>query len=144
MFATLQKAIVDRLTDTLDPSIRVTTLAELADVPEARQKTPAVFVVYEGFSPAAASPTIPHIQQVEQQWTVVVACKSARGAGTSTTAREDVSAIAQAVLEALLGFSAAPGVRLTLAGAPGPEFDGGFAYLPIGFTCRTTFKGSAS
>lgn len=144
MFAAQQQAIVDRLTERLDPSIRVTTLAELADVAEARQKTPAVFVVYEGYNPANTPAATPHIQQVEQQWTVVVACKSARGAGQSTAAREDVSAIAQAVLEALLGFPVAPGVRLTLAGAPGPEFDGGFAYLPVGFTCRSTFKGSAS
>lgn len=143
MYAAIEQAIIARLRERLDAGIKVLTLADLAEVPDNRQKTPAVFVVYEGFSPAATSANVPHVQQVEQTWSVVVACRNARGAGGSAAAREDVSEIAQEVLQALLGFMAQPGVRLSLSGAPGPEYDGGFAYLPIGFSCRSTFKGSA-
>ena len=141
MFSGYETAIIERLRARLDSSIKVLSLSELARVPELRQKAPAVFVVFEGYSPADSTPNIPHIQQVEQRWSVVVAAKNATGGGETNAAKADASDIATNVLTALLGFSVAPGVRLKLTAAPGPEYEGGFAYLPIGFSCRATFKG---
>lgn len=141
MFAQLETAIVERLRQRLDESITVTSLAELARVPEMRQKAPAVFVVYGGYAEGDSKVNVPHIQQITQSWDIVCVAKNAAGGGDPTAAKSDVSAIASEVLSALLGFSVSGGIRLRLSDAPGPEYDGGFAYLPIGFSCRSTFKG---
>lgn len=141
MFAAMEQAIVDRLTARFPDSIKVASLAELSRVPELRNKAPAVFVVFEGYEPAAVNTNVPHIQQVVMSWAVVCVAKNASGGGENLAAKGDVSDMAGTVLESLLGFMAAPSVRLNLAGAPGPEYDAGFCYLPIGFSCRSTFKG---
>lgn len=144
MFAAFEAAIVARLTAKMPAGIKVSSLSELALVPELRNKAPAVFVVYEGFQPADVNTNVAHIQQIIQTWAVVCVAKNAKGGGDTKAAQEDVSAMAQVVLQALLGFQVAPGARLNLAAAPGPEYEGGFCYLPIGFSCRSTFKGDPS
>jgi hypothetical protein len=144
MFAGIEEAIVERLVDKLPAGIKVTSLAELSRVPELRNKAPAVFVVYEGYQPADSNVNVPHIQQIEQTWAVVCVAKNATGGGDNLAAKEDVSDIAQDVLTALLGFQVPGGARLKLTAAPGPEYEGGFAYVPIGFACRSTFKGDPS
>lgn len=141
MFVAIQQKIVDRLTARFPDSIKVASLADLSRVPELRNKAPAVFVVYEGYEVASAIPNAPHIQQVTQSWVVLCVAKNAKGGGENSAAQEDVGYMSETVLEALPGFTVAPGVRLTLSGAPGPEYDAGFCYLPIGFSCRSTFKG---
>jgi hypothetical protein len=141
MFASIEQAIVARLQAKLPDGVLATSLAELARVPELRQKAPAVFVVFEGYTQAATNTNVPHIQQIEMSWAVVVAAKNAAGNGDPQSAKEDASEIAGHVLTALLGFDTGGGRRLVLSQAPGPEYDGGFCYLPIGFSCRATFKG---
>jgi hypothetical protein len=142
MFTTYETAIIDRLKAKLPKDITITTIAELERVPELRGKTPAVLVVYQGFGPSQVSaPNVPHIQQVEHRWTVVAACKNARGNGAVIEAREDAGELAQKAVEALLGHQLGGGVRLTLTSAPAPEYDAGYAYIPIGFACRVTYKG---
>jgi phage gp37-like protein len=141
MFAAIEQSIVERLKARMDSGVTVTSLAELARVPELRQKAPAVFVVFEGYTEAATNTNVPHIQQIEMSWAVVVAAKNASGSGDPMAAKEDASNIASQVLTALLGFDTGGGRRLVLSQAPGPEYDGGFCYLPIGFSCRATFKG---
>ena len=93
MFHDIEQKIVDRLKAVLPAEVHVDTLHELERVPELRQKAPAVWVIYDGFS---VGPKVPPgtVQQVVQEWFVVIAAKSAKGRGDSSAARDEASAIA--------------------------------------------------
>ena len=117
-----------------------TTFAELARVPEYRNKAPAVFVVYDGFGPADSPANVPTLQQIEMRFTVVVTTKSAAGNGGGTAARDEGADIGVAVIEALIGHQVGGGRYLRLSGAPGAEYDAGYSYTPIGFVCLKTYK----
>ena len=103
MFTEIESAIVERLRAKLPPHVHITTFAELARVPEYRNKAPAVFVVYDGFSPADSPANVPTLQQIEMRFTVVVTTKSAAGNGGGTAARDEGADIGVAVIEALIG-----------------------------------------
>jgi hypothetical protein len=140
MFHDIEQKIVDRLKAVLPAEVHVDTLHEIERVPELRQKAPAVWVIYDGFS---VGPKIPPgtVQQVVQEWFVVIAAKSAKGRGDSSAARDEAGEIALQVLQALLGFHLGGGKYLHLSDAPGPEYSAGFAHLPLAFTNAATFKG---
>ena len=81
-------------------------------------------------------------QQIILDWYVVVAAKSARGNGNGNDARDQAGALAQQVVEALLGFNMGGGKYLRLGEAPGPEYDAGYCFLPLAFSCAATFRGT--
>jgi hypothetical protein len=141
MFADTEQKILDRLTAKLPPGTTVLPLRELERVPEYRQKTPAVFVIYDGYSVGQAIANVPAIQQIVQDWYVVCAAKSARGNGETSAARDAASELAGQVLAALLGFDLGGGRYLRLSDAPGPEYDGGYCHVPLAFSNAATFKG---
>lgn len=141
MFAATEQKILDRLRAKLAPEIHVGALHELVRVEEMRQKAPAVWVIYDGFTLGDRVSPVNQIQQVTQDWFVVVAAKSARGNGTSAAARDEADAMCDTVLAALLGFHLGDGRYLRLQPAPGPEYDGGYAHVPLAFSCATTFRG---
>jgi phage gp37-like protein len=145
MFADLEQKILDRLRERIPEldgePVSVEPLREIERVPQLRQKAPAVWVIYDGFTLADSTPNVPGIQQVRLEWFVVVAAKSARGAGDTVAARDMAAALATRVMEALLGFHLGGGRYLRLGEAPGPEYDGGYCHLPLAFTCAATFKG---
>lgn len=140
MFADIEQLIIERLRERL-PDVTVETLRELERVPELRQKAPAVFVIYDGFSVGASTPNVPHVQQIVQEWYVVCAAKSARGNGETSAARDQASELAGRVLQALLGYHLGGGRYLRLSDAPGPEYDGGYCHVPLAFSNAATFKG---
>jgi hypothetical protein len=107
-----------------------------------RNQAPAVWVVYDGYAPADSNPNVRHVQQVSMDWLVVVAAKSARGAGRVDDARDQASDLCSQVLGALLGYNLAGGRYLRLQDAPGPEYDGGYCHVPLAFSCAATFKGT--
>lgn len=144
MFNDIQDAIVARLVAKMPAGVLVTTEAELARVPELRQKAPAVFVVYDGFSPVdSPTPQLPNVQRLELRFVVVATTKNAKGSGTASAAQLDMDELSAAVIEALIGYSVGPGRNLRLSAAPGAEYDAGYAYNPIGFTVLRTFKAAA-
>lgn len=139
MFADTEQVIIDRLRSKL-PDITVEPLRELERVPELRQRAPAVFVIYDGYS---IGETVGNgaIQKISQDWYVVVAAKSAKGNGKENSARDKAAELCESVLEALLGFHLGGGRYLRLADAPGPEYDGGYCHVPLAFRSAATFKG---
>lgn len=141
MFADIEQTIVTRLRDRLPAGTTVEPIRELERVPELRQKAPAVFVIYDGYSVGQALTQTGGVQQVVQEWYVVVAAKSARGNGDSNAARDQASALAGQVLDALLGFHLGQGRYLRLSDAPGPEYDAGYCHVPLAFSNAATFKG---
>ena len=145
MYAEQEQKILDRLRARIPEhdgqAVTVEPLRELERVPQLRQRAPAVWVIYDGFTVGDSNPNIPHVQQVRLEWFVVVAAKSAKGAGDVEAARDMASAIADRVMKALLGFHLGGGQYLRLGEAPGPEYDAGYCHLPLAFTCAATFKG---
>ncbi len=139
MFADTEQIIIDRLKSKL-PDITVEPLRELERVPELRQKAPAVFVIYDGYTVGDAIANSV-IQGIVQEWYIVIATKSARGNGNVTAARDQAADVCEKVLAALLGFHLGGGRYLRLADAPGPEYDGGYCHVPLAFTSAASFKG---
>lgn len=139
MFADTEQIIIDRLKSKL-PDITVEPLRELERVPELRQKAPAVFVIYDGYTVGDAIAN-GVIQGIVQEWYIVIATKSARGNGNVTAARDQAADLCEKVLAALLGFHLGGGRYLRLADAPGPEYDGGYCHVPLAFTSAASFKG---
>ena len=141
MFADTEQKILDRLRAKLPPGTTVEPLRELERVPELRQKAPAVWVIYDGYTVGNIIPP-GSTQQVRQEWFVVVAAKSARRNGDVSAARDEAAAMCETVLQALLGFHLGGGRYLQLGDAPGPEYDGGYCHVPLAFTNAATFKGT--
>lgn len=141
MFATVETSIITRLRAKLGASVTVEPLRELERVPELRQKAPAVFVIYDGYSVGETIVPTGQIQQIVHEWYVVCVGKSAKGNGNTDAARDIASDLAEQVLHALLGYDVGGGKHLRLSDAPGPEYDGGYCHVPLAFTNRATFKG---
>jgi hypothetical protein len=139
MFQDVEQIIINRLRDKL-PGITVEPLRELERVPELRQKAPAAFVIYDGYT---VGQTVGNgsVQQITQDWYVVVATKSAKGNGNVNAARDQAGELCEQVLTALLGFHLGGGRYLRLSDAPGPEYDAGMCHVPLAFSSATTFKG---
>lgn len=140
MFAETEQKIIERLRATMPETTTVEPLRELERVPELRQRAPAVFVIYDGFT-VGESLANGAVQRITQEWFVVVAAKSARGNGSEAAARDQAAAMCAQVLEALLGFHLGGGSYLRLSDAPGPEYDGGYCHVPLAFSNSATFKG---
>lgn len=143
MFADNEAAIINRLRERLPADVHIGPLRELEGVRELRQKAPACWVIYDGYS-LGDSTANGAIQQVKQDWYVVVATKSARGNGAVDEARDLADALCDQVLSALLGYHLGGGKYLRLADAPGPEYDAGYCHVPLAFNCAATFKGATS
>jgi hypothetical protein len=142
MFAAKEQAIVDRLRERLAADVHVGPLRELERVPEYRQKAPAVWVIYDGYTLGDRIPAPGRTQQIVQQWYVVIATKSARGSGEVDAARDAASELVETVLDALIGHHLGGGSYLRLEEAPGPEYDGGYCHVPLAFSNAATFKGT--
>ena len=140
MFADTEQKIIDRLKAKLPPEVHVAPMRELERVPEMRKKAPAVWVIHDGYTVGAVIPP-GTVQQIRQEWFVVVAAKSARGNGDTDAARDQAGEIAEQVLAALLGFHLGGGKYLQLGDAPGPEYDAGYCHVPLAFSNAATFKG---
>lgn len=145
-FVAVEDAIVDRLKEKLGSLVKyVYTAAELAQVEEESQKTPAVMVAFDGYAPVVPNGgSQGKIQLVEKAWLVVPHVRNARGARTQEGARDEASQIIDCVMKALIGWR--PPIEgempLALSAAPGAAFtDAGFAYYPIAFTNRRTYRG---
>lgn len=140
MFAATEQKILDRLRAKLPADVHVAALREIERVPEMRQKAPAVWVIHDGYT-VGESIANGAVQQVRQEWFVVVAAKSAKGQGGVEDARDVAGELCEQVLSALLGFHLGGGKYLQLGDAPGPEYDGGYCHVPLAFTNAATFKG---
>jgi phage gp37-like protein len=141
MFRDIESAIVDRLKSKMPAGVQVVTFADLARVPDYRNKSPAVFVVYDGFAPVATpGPTIPQVQSIDVKFVIVVTTKNAAGNGIGTAARDESAVLEQTAVEALIGLHVGGGKYLRLSGGQAAEYDAGYSYTPIGIACQRTIK----
>jgi phage gp37-like protein len=142
MFSAMEQLIIDRLRAKMPADMHVGPRRDLEAVAAYRQKAPAVWVTYQGYrlGERPGQPGVP-VQQVIQDWWIVVATKSARGNGDVEAARDLANDACEQVIAALLGFQVSPGRHLRLEEAPGPEYDAGYCYVPVAFSIAATFKG---
>lgn len=146
-FLAIEPHLVARLKEALagaSPAIHVLTAAELADVAEAKQFTPAVHVIYGRFEPLETR-SDGAIAKLRHTWLIVTAVKSAADTRHGAAARADASALMAKAGAALMGFrppnTAGP---LLLTRAPQPLYRAGFQYLPLAFTVESLFVKSTT
>lgn len=132
-FLATEAALVARLTERLPATVRVLTAADLASVAEGSQPTPAVHVVYQGHR-VAERRADGRALRLTQTWLTVVAVRNVRDARSGAAAREDASALVDAVFAALMGWQP-DGLARPLAAADAAQaaYVAGFMYLPIGW-----------
>lgn len=137
MFLDIQDAIVDRL-KAAEPDAHIAIADELADLEERQQRTPAIHVIYQGYTPTRDLGE-GHIQEIQTVWTVVVAVRSAREGGT----REQAGPLLDAAFTALAGQRPTPDTSpLRLQAGPGSVHRPGFSYYPLTFATRQTVRGA--
>lgn len=140
MFNDAESKILERLRAVLPSDVHVGPLRELEEAPDMRQKAPAVWVIYDGYTVGEFIPP-GVVQKINQEWYVVIATRSAKGNGKVDSARDQAGQLCEQVLSALLGYHLGGGKYLRLSEAPGPEYDGGYCHVPLAFTNPATFKG---
>ncbi|MBF9263605.1 phage tail terminator protein [Paracidovorax cattleyae] len=131
-------ALVRQAVEGMSPAVHVLTAAEIADVKETAQRTPAVHVIYGGYRIAE---DIGVAWELEHTWYVVAAVKNVATARSGQAARQDAGALAAHVVGALAGATVPGATRpLTLITPPAARYAAGFQYLPSAFQATTVFR----
>jgi hypothetical protein len=130
-FMALEPRLVALLKDAvagLSPAVHVFTVADLADVQESNQMTPALHVVYGGYRIAQDIGTA---WRLEHTWYAVAVCRSAATVRSGEKARQDAGILATRAALALAGARVAGAAeRLALVSPPGPSYKAPYTYLP--------------
>jgi len=137
MILNVESAIVQRLTQKV-ADVHIATADQLSEVSERQQVTPALHVIYSGFSPTREIGQ-GTVQEIESRWTIVIAIRSARRGGT----KEKADTLFDSVISAISGFKpTASHAALKLSGSPGAQHVPGFSYYPIQFVTKETVRGN--
>lgn len=131
-------ALVQAAVAGMSPAVHVLTAADLSDVKESAQRTPAVHLIYGGYSVAEDLRTA---WRLEHTWYAVVAVRSVATPRTGAAARSDAGPLVTRIINALAGASV-PGASSSLALTTPPKagYSGGFQYIPTAFTVETIFR----
>ncbi len=122
----------------MSPAVHVLTSAQLATMEEAKQPTPAVHIVYDGYRIAE---DIGSAWRLEHTWYAVACCRSAASVRSGEVARQDAGALATrvalALADARVDGAATP---LTLITPPKPMPRAPYFYLPTAVLAVTHFQ----
>ena len=131
-------ALIAQAVHGMSPAVHVLTRAELADVKESAQRTPAVYVIYGGYRIAQDIGTA---WELDHTWYVVAAVRNVAAARSGQAARQDAGALATHVVGALAGAQVQGATQtLKLITPPPARYSGGFQYLPSAFLATTVFR----
>lgn len=122
----------------ISPAVHVLTAADLADVKESAQRTPAVHVIYGGYSVAEDQVTA---WRLVHTWYAVVVVKHVGTQRTGSAARATGGPLLARVMGALAG-ARVPGTTrpLELITPPSGEYRAGVQYLPSAYLAETIFR----
>ncbi len=124
----LETPLVERLKATLPAAVQVLTAADLANVAEGSQPTPAVHVVYDGYRVRDDGALL----VIEETWATVIAVRNARAGREGRGARQDAAGLVAQVLPALHRFQVAGYRPLRLVNPQArPGYSAGYAYVPL-------------
>lgn len=132
-----EQLIIERLRQQIPDLRAVLAAADLADLTEAQQTTPAVHVIYDG-DRLGDSAGRGAGQMVYQRWLTVVTVRSARGQRSGAGAREVAGPIITEVIQSLAGWAPSDAHQpLVRVSAPRPHYSaGGYAYIPLAWETR--------
>lgn len=137
--ARLKAALAD-----LRPQVHVLTAADLAQVREDAQPTPAVHVLWSGFRPLESRED-GAAARLDHTWLIVSAVKNVRTVRTGQDARSQAGELMARAGEALMGYRPPNTVGpMRLTSGPTAGFSGGFMYLPLAFLVETVFQNEFS
>ncbi len=133
LVALLQAAVKD-----LRPKVHVLTAAQLTNVTQTRQTTPALHVVYGG--PMRVAENQGTRLLLEHIWHVVVVVSHMGSVRTGEHARAEVGPLVARVMSALAGANIRRAIApLELADPPRPWFEAGTQFFPISVRVQTVF-----
>lgn len=140
-FMALEPRLVEQVRQAvqgMSPAVHVLTSAEIADVVESKQRTPAVHVIYGGyrvFQDLGLSLLLDHT------WYVVAVVSSAATARSGQVARLSAGQLAARVVGALYAANVPGAVEpLSMTSPPPARYSAGLQYLPSAFVARTVFR----
>lgn len=131
-------ALVSAAVAGMSPAVHVLTAAELGDVKESAQLTPAVHLIYGGYRVAEDLATA---WRLEHTWYAVVVVRHVGTQRTGAAARAVAGPLLATVIGALAG-AALPGAArpLVLATPPRADYRAGVQYVPSAFAVETIFR----
>lgn len=131
-------ALLQAAVDGLSPAVQVLTAAELSDVKESAQRTPAVHLIYGGYSVAEDLRTA---WRLEHTWYAVVAVRNVATQRTGAAARSEAGPLVTRIINALAGASMTGAASvLALVTPPKAGYAAGYQYIPTAFTVETIFR----
>lgn len=120
------------------PAVHVLTAADLGDVKESAQKSPAVHLIYGGYRIAEDVGTA---WRLVHKWFAVVVVRSAATQRTGKAARQAAGPMVAQVVGALIGANPPGATRpVTLVSPPAASYSGGYQYIPSAFEVETIFR----
>lgn len=141
-FSRLEGEVVRLLTAAvagLRPAVQVLTAADLANVKEAAQHTPALHVIMDGFVPQAEAD--PRLLRLAHRIFVIAAVRNVATQRSGSAARREAGPLLARAMAALLGEKLPGTTRpLTAARAPAGDYRAGFFYLPSAWQAETVFR----
>lgn len=140
-FMALEPHLVQLVRDAVQgrsPAVHVLTAAELADVKEGAQKTPAVHVIWGSYEVLEDTG---NAWRLGHTWYAVVAVRNVATPRSGQAARQEAGPLVALVVAALAG-SRPEGVTKPLAfkTPPKPRYIGGYQYIPSAFLAETIFR----
>ena len=124
----------------VSPPVHVLCAADLADVREEQQLTPAVQVIYQGFS-IAESRSDGRAARISQTWLLVVATRNVRGLKGGADARASAGVLGASVAQALMGWRApSAATPCKLVDAPAAGYSAGHQYLPLAIEAELVLR----
>lgn len=143
-FLALEPLLIVRLRSRIPAARAVLSAADLADVRQATQVTPALHVLYGGYRPVEAAGRGAVVRLV-QTWYVVAVVRNVAQGDAAQRVREDACALLDPVLAALIGWAPEHGGAhigpLQLVAAPAPLIEAGYGYFPLAFTAELHLQG---
>ena len=131
-------ALIAQAVQGMSPAVHVLTSADLADVKESAQKTPAVHLIYGGYRIAEDLGTA---WRLAHKWYAVVVVRNVALARSGHAARQDAGPMVAQVVGALVGASVPGATRaLTLVSPPAATYRAGHQYIPSVFEAETIFR----
>lgn len=130
-FLSAEALLVAHIKASLGDMVRfVGTMADMQTLEEQSQRTPAVYVVFDGYTPGQVTPENRAVQ-LKQRWLVIVTVRNVSSAHTGAAAREDAGEVLMHLFPALQAYKpSAQHSRFELAAPPPAVYREGFAYIP--------------
>lgn len=122
----------------MTPAVHVLTSADLADVKEGAQKTPAVHLIYGGYRVAEDLGTA---WRLVHKWYAVAVVRNVATQRSGQAARQTAGPLVATVVGALVGTSVPGASRpLTLVSPPPASYRAGHQYIPSAVEAETIFR----